>query len=139
MHAPLRHRIWLKLCNLFAHWGLLKCLPRCLNLISFHLHEKRKHIISNSYKLLVRLTVTQTSMSLSQTVFNFSAVRRDRKGSSSTVVTTEIKQTYLYSNKLHSNQRDLASFKITVSPQCIMMPARWPHMWLLSLKWCMEY
>jgi hypothetical protein len=39
-------------------------------------------------------------------------MRRDRKGSSSTVVTTEIKQMYLYSNKLHSNQRDLASFKI---------------------------
>jgi len=27
-------------------------------------------------------------------------------------VTTEFKQTYLYSNKLHSRQRDLASFKI---------------------------
>jgi biotin synthase-related radical SAM superfamily protein len=88
-----------------------KCLPRRLNLISFHLHEKRKPIISNSYKLLVRLMVTQRFHYL-RVCLICSAVRRDRKGSGSTVLTTEIKQTYLYSNKLYSNQRDLASFKI---------------------------
>jgi hypothetical protein len=88
-------------------------LPRRLNLISFHLHEKRKPIINNSYKLLVRLIVTKTYISLSQTVFNLQRCEaRPKKNSISTVVTTEFKHTYLYSNKLHSSQRDLASFKI---------------------------